>query len=76
MIYNQWTQLMTKHPLLFQTREVQWMGTLEQLQQYIDAKNSLPPNNSKDPTEKQLATWVGTQKANYKKQTNIMKERC
>ena len=73
MIYNQWTQLMNQHPLLFQTDEEQWMETLEQLQQYITPM--IPyRQNSKDPTEKQLGIWVSTQKTNYKKQTKIMKD--
>ena len=74
MIRNQWTQLMTKHPLLFQTNEESWMETLEELQQYITTNDSLPSAISKDPTVKKLASWVSHQKTNYKKQTFIMKD--
>ena len=66
MIYNQWTQLMNQHPLLFQTNEDQWMETLEELQQFITMNDSLPPESSKDPTEKQLGQWVGTKRKTTK----------
>ena len=74
MIYNQWTQLMNQHPLLFQTNEESWMATLEELHKYITTHDSLPSTTSKDPTEKQLGVWVGNQKTNYKKQTKSMKD--
>ena len=74
MIRNQWTQLMNQHPLMFQTNEDSWMETLNELQQYITTNDYLPTNISKDPTVKKLASWVSTQKQQYKKQTYIMKD--
>ena len=53
---------------------VQWEENLEKLEKYIDTNDSLPPRNSKNPTVKTLASWVGNQKKNYKKQTYIMKD--
>ena len=55
MIRNQWEQLTKQHPIVFETNEESWMETLEQLQQFITMNDSLPPQQSKDPTIKKLA---------------------
>jgi DNA-directed RNA polymerase subunit H (RpoH/RPB5) len=72
-IMMRWKAFVNLHPSLFLTNEQQWMVMLDHLKQYMTSNDQLPSSYSKDPTVKQLASWVYKQKQNYKKQTEIMK---
>jgi hypothetical protein len=72
-IMMRWEAFVKLHQSLFLTNEQQWIVTLDHLKQYMTSNDQIPSSYSKDPTVKQLASWVYKQKQNYKKQTEIMK---
>lgn len=46
---------------------ISWEEKLNKLEQYIKQNGKLPSHHAKDPVEKTLGNWMGTQKKNYKK---------
>lgn len=73
-IRTKWKELIHQYPQLFLSKEQKWMYHLDKLNEYIIKNDTLPPYKSNDPIIKQLRYWIDTNKKNYKKQTNIMKE--
>jgi superfamily II DNA or RNA helicase/ubiquinone/menaquinone biosynthesis C-methylase UbiE len=51
-----------------------WKDTLQTVVKYINENDKRPSNSDKDKEIKQLGSWLGTQKTNYSKKTQIMKE--
>jgi hypothetical protein len=51
-----------------------WNNSKNQVEDYIQIHNKLPSSKDKDKNIKQLGSWIGTQKANYNKQQQIMKD--
>lgn len=52
----------------------QWTSRFDELKEYLNKHNKMPTQADTDETTKFLARWVNTQKVNYKKQVDIMKE--
>jgi superfamily II DNA/RNA helicase len=50
-----------------------WEKRLEDIKKYIDINKKLPSNSDKDNEIKILGRWLSTQKKNYKKKEQIMK---
>lgn len=46
-------------------RDELWMEKHQKMCEFIDEKRRVPSTHSKEPEEKRLAGWVGTQKGNY-----------
>ena len=42
-----------------------WKNKQKKICQFMDTNHRAPSHNAKDPTEKTLAGWIGTQKKNY-----------
>jgi hypothetical protein len=55
-IRTHWEAFVNHHPHLFISNEQQWIGRLEDLQQYIAAHGRFPSQHSSDPAAKQLGT--------------------
>jgi hypothetical protein len=51
-----------------------WNGKFVKLKLYIDTNKKIPNCRSKNSEEKRLGLWVFTQKQNYQKKTQIMKD--
>ena len=64
-IHTAWTQLVERHALLFETSEQTWHRSAAQTEAMMLANGKRPQANSRDPDEKRLATWIGTQRKNY-----------
>jgi hypothetical protein len=60
-----------KYKNYFLTNENEWEEKLKQLKQYIDINKKTPSLYEKNT--KQLGMWIGTQKRNYNKNMQIMK---
>jgi superfamily II DNA or RNA helicase len=63
-----WETFISKYNHLFMGNDEYWKDKLNQLEQYIKQNGKLPSPRAKDPVEKTLGNWVGTQKKNYKNQ--------
>ena len=68
-----WDQFIDKYKDYFLSNEEIWYNNLEKVKKYIDKYNFRPAEKSKDNNIKQLGKWICTQKTNYKKNENIMK---
>jgi len=47
--------------------EKEWIESLNNLKKYIEENNKLPPQHDKDKNINSLASWIGKQRKNYKK---------
>jgi hypothetical protein len=56
------------------SNEEKWYDTLEKVKTYIKTNNKLPSQHDKIQDIKRLGLWISTQKKNYKKQKDIMKD--
>jgi hypothetical protein len=69
-----WDDLNEKYKYyMFDINDV-WNNNYEDLMQYIEINKKKPNNNAKDIFEKRLAKWADTQKQNYIKNINSMKD--
>lgn len=68
-----WEIFIAKYEGLFKTKEELWKIKLDNLSLYIEKYNKLPSGKDNDKVINSLGKWISTQKANYKKQTEIMK---
>jgi superfamily II DNA or RNA helicase len=57
---------------ILRNNEAIWMNKLENVQNYIDKNNKLPPSTDKDRKIKIMGRWMSLQKKNYKNKTQIM----
>jgi superfamily II DNA or RNA helicase len=73
-IREQWDAFTNKYQTLFMSNEEVWNNSKNQVEDYIQIHNKLPSQHDKDKNIKQLGSWIGTQKQNYNKQQNIMKD--
>jgi transposase len=69
-----WMTFLEKYSHLFITNEEQWHDNLRKVSQYIDEYNKLPTKRDIDISIGTLGQWISTQKKNYNKQTEIMKD--
>ena len=66
--YNDiWKNFMEEHPKYFKNHEQKWIHKLDKVKKFMKEKNNSPSRYSKDEYEKDLGTWVATQKENFKK---------
>ena len=72
-VYNTWTDFINdpKYINYFKTDEEKWYYNFNMLKDYIEINNLFPTKND----NKTLNYWIGTQKTNYKKQTDRMKNK-
>jgi len=73
-IRQQWEAFTNKYQTFFMSNEEVWNNSKNQVEDYIQIHNKLPSQHDKDKNIKQLGSWIGTQKQNYNKQQNIMKD--
>jgi hypothetical protein len=55
-----------KYKQYFSSDEEKWQDTFELVDEFITHNNKRPSTNSKNPDEKFLGCWIGTQQVNYK----------
>jgi len=74
-IYDTWTQFIndSRYKEYFTSNEDQWKQTIEKLKKFIDKNGKRPIQKSKNPEEKFLGIWIGTQQKSYTKKQYIMK---
>jgi superfamily II DNA or RNA helicase len=72
-IYNLWTTFMKEYEKYFLSNEDNWKNMLNNVKNYVDENNKLPSSEHKNDDIKVIGRWIGTQKNNYKKRTEIMK---
>jgi hypothetical protein len=72
---KKWEHFVYKYNELFaiKSNEEIWLETLDDIKEYITLNNDLPIISNEDKTVKSLATWICTQKQNYKHNKYIMK---
>jgi superfamily II DNA or RNA helicase/cell shape-determining protein MreC len=73
-IRNIWEDFINTYSHLFMSNDEIWNDTLEKVKMYIETNNKLPSQHNKNKDIKQLGRWISTQKKNYSKQEQIMKE--
>ena len=76
-IYNMWTQFITseKYKMHFISNTELWLISFEKVKTYIDINNKRPSQTDNNKEIKILGKWLSHQQTNYKKKTNIMKDR-
>jgi len=74
-VYNKWTKFINnpQYREYFQSNEEQWNEQLQKVIDYIDENKKLPNDHDNNNNIKQMGIWIVSQKINYKKKTNIMK---
>ena len=73
--FNKDKKLIEKYILgIKEFKQYTWNDKFKQVKKYIDENKCRPSNASKDNNIKQLGKWICTQKTNYKKNENIMKD--
>ena len=73
-IYDIFTEFLKDNEQLFYDNNTIWKNTLEKVKNYINEHNKLPSEYNKNNDTKVFGKWISTQKQNYKKQLQIMKE--
>jgi hypothetical protein len=68
-----WQLFITKYDWLFKTKEELWKIKLDNVISYIEKYNILPSNTDNNKNIQSYGGWISTQKANYIKQKEIMK---
>jgi hypothetical protein len=78
-IRREWEEALEKHPALVVKDNIEeWRNTLNQVISFLEEQgepkeDQKPPSKiSKDPKEKIMGSWVGTQRTKYKNKTWIM----
>ena len=74
-IYDIFTQFLKDYEHLFLDNETIWKNTLKEIKLYINENKKLPTITNIDIDIKKLCRWIATQNKNYKKQTDIMKNK-
>lgn len=62
-----------KYKKYFLSNEQIWENKFIDAKNYLDKYNKKPSNSDKDSNIKQLGLWINTQKTNYKRCKDIMK---
>ena len=73
--YNRWNEFINdnKYKEYFGDNEEKWNNMMKNVIEYINENNKRPSCNDKDNNIKTLGKWVMTQKINFKKKNDIMK---
>jgi superfamily II DNA or RNA helicase len=74
-ICDLWVSFTKQFEKYFLSNEEVWKQKLNNLEKYINENNKLPSHNDKNGDIKRLGGWIGVQKKNHKKRTEIMKNR-
>ena len=74
MIKKTWIEFIEKYKEYFLSNYEMWFYSLGQVENYIIKNNKRPSSTDKDIEIKKLGLWVRTQKTNYSKNKNIMKD--
>ena len=74
LVYKKWTEIINdnKYKKYFNSLENRWNIMFQKVIEYIDSNNKLPNYTNKNTEIKKLATWINTQKENYKNKECIM----
>jgi hypothetical protein len=72
LIYDQWTEFISKYKNHFMSNEEAWIEKLELVKNHIDKYEKLPSPYDKKLEIKQLGKWVENQIYNYKTKEQIM----
>jgi hypothetical protein len=73
-IKNTWLDFTTKYKQYFLSKNEIWLNKLKRVEDYIIKNNKRPSNCDKDIEIKELGSWIGTQRQNYIKNTEMMKD--
>jgi DNA-directed RNA polymerase subunit H (RpoH/RPB5) len=68
-----WKEFTDNNTELFITADEIWIENKNKVEDYIQQFNKLPSQANKDKTISSLASWVSSQKQNYKNREHIMK---
>jgi superfamily II DNA or RNA helicase len=69
-----WSEFIEKYKKYFLSYNEIWYNKLKLVEDYIIANDQRPSAIDKNTDIKQLGTWIGDQKQNYKKNDHIMKD--
>ena len=75
IIYNKWTEFITNYKEYFESYEERWIKYLEKVKNYIDSHKKRPSQYDIIKDDGFLGRWIITQKANYNKKKDIMKNK-
>jgi superfamily II DNA/RNA helicase len=71
---KRWEEVCEKYKEYMMDNDEIWDTNCNNLINYFETNKKRPSCSSKDADEKQLGTWIGTQKNNYAKQEKSMKD--
>ena len=64
-VHNAWNDHVARHKAIYRSHEEEWFDTLAELEAWMATNaGTRPSGSSKDPSEKRLAYWIGTQLKN------------
>jgi hypothetical protein len=63
---NIWKDFMNEYPKYFKNHEEKWIDKLDKVKKFMKEKNDSPSRYSNDEYEKELGSWIASQKENYK----------
>jgi len=74
LVYKKWTEIINdnKYKKYFNSLENRWNIIFQKVIEYINSNNKLPNYTNKNTEIKKLATWINTQKENYKNKECII----
>ena len=75
-IYQKWTHIINdpNYKVYFENNISRWEKCFNGLKSYIDENRQLPPQNYIDINNQKIGQWLSTQKINFKKKKDIMKQ--
>ena len=74
-IRTKWEDFIEEYKEYFISNEEEWYNNLSELKKYIDENGKRPSYRDKNEKIKQMSQWISTQNTNYKKKTQIMKNK-
>ena len=69
-----WQEFVENYKEYFQTNNKIWINNLDKCKKHIDENKKTPSTHDKNQEIKQLGYWLSTQKKNYEKKEQIMKD--
>ena len=75
IIYNKWTEFITNYKEYFESYEERWIKYLEKVKNYIDSHKKRPSQYDIIKDVGFLGRWIITQKSNYNKKKDTMKNK-
>jgi hypothetical protein len=74
IIYNKFKEFLENYKEYLLLKKEKWNGTFSKVIKYIDENKKLPSRTTKNKEIKKLGTWISTQKQNYIKRKENMKD--